>query len=65
MPKRISTDWFHRKASQSSSAGMTKLTTMAKTGPSPSTETRAREEDEEGIKFFVVGESEVGGEEII
>jgi len=65
MPKRMSTNWFKAKASQSTSAGMSRLSTLAQTGPTPKTETRNRLKDEEGNTFFLVGVSEIGGEEIV
>jgi hypothetical protein len=66
MPKRISTNWFKIKSDQQTATNVSRLPVIARTGPTPDTASREnREQDQEGNSFFVVGKSEIGGEEII
>ena len=61
---RRSTKWFQRESSQETLANFSKARTIIKTGPTMKTEP-TKPTNAEGKKYFVVGESEVGGEEII
>lgn len=63
--KNTSTRWFQSKSQQQTAIGVAKLPVIARTGPRPDNSTSDRKQDEEGNSFFIVGESEIGGEEII
>lgn len=65
MPKRISTNWFNIKSQQQTAVNVARLPVIARTGPKPQGSRNNRQQDNDGNKFFVVGESVVGGEEIV
>lgn len=56
--------WFESKASQDTRSRMATLQVLGRVGPDNAAEP-PREKNDKGEKFFKVGESVVGGEEVI
>jgi hypothetical protein len=61
---RRSTKWFQAKSQQDTLANFAKVRTIVKTGPQMKTEPKSPI-DPEGNRYFVVGKSEIGGEEVV
>lgn len=56
--------WFNNKASQDTRAGIANLPVLVRTGPYNVSEPHM-DRNAQGQKHFKVGQSEVGGEEVV
>ena len=56
--------WFNQRSTQNTRTRIADLPILISTGPSAQIN-EERRVNEDGDEFFVVGESEVGGEEVV
>ena len=62
----LATRWFQRSAQQDTLTRVSTLPTLMRLGPNLQASTeQKKKEDSNQEKYFIAGESEVGGEEVV
>ena len=62
---KASRNWFNDRYGQSINRDVATIPTIARNGVNEKPPPERRDTNDDGQKFFVVGETEVGGEEVV